>query len=394
MANRPLPTPPIDGHCDARFVAMRDAFAANFVDEGEIGASVCVRLGDTVVVDLWGGHVDEQRTRAWKRDTLVNAYSVGKGVLTVLFLALVEQGRIDLDIPVAEAWPEFAAHGKGSLRVRGLMAHRAGLPAVREPLPEFAMYDWDQMCGTLAGQAPYWEPGRDHGYHCNTFGFLLGELVRRATGLSVSDALARHVTGPLDTEFYMGLPRREHPRVAEIVSRGIPMDDPELLAQAFPTTGDAQRDQMVRYTYFNPRGLSGFGTVNTEAWRLATIPSTNGHATARAVAAIYAAFLAGGPPGAGWAATALRAEATTVHSDGLDRVLDRPSRFGLGFQLSQPSRLIGRSPNAFGHYGYGGSVGFADPDAGLAFGYLMNHPGERWYNPRTRRLVEALYACL
>jgi len=393
MVSQPSGTCLVDGRCDPRFAAFREAFTSNFVDQGEIGASACVFVDGVAVVDLWGGHVDAHRSRPWERDTLVNAYSVGKGILTVLILALVEQGRIDLDAPVAKLWPEFAALGKEALRIRGLMAHRAGLPAVREPLPQFAMYDWDRMCGALASQAPYWEPDRSHGYHCNTFGFLLGELVQRATGLSVSEALARHVTEPLGVEFYMGLPGSEHSRVAEIVTR-FPTEDPTLLAQALPKTGDPERDEMIRHTYFNPSGLSGFGSVNTEAWRLATIPSTNGHANARAVAAIYAAFLTGGPRGARWAGAGLRAESTTVHSDGPDRILDRPSRFGLGFQLSQPTRLIGRSPNAFGHFGYGGSLGFADPDAKLAFGYLMNHPGDRWHNPRTLRLIEAIYSCL
>jgi len=386
-------SPPVEGRCDPRFAMFREAFAANFVDQDEIGAAACVWIDGAPVVDVWGGHADAGRQRPWRADTLVNAYSAGKGVLAVLFLALVEQGRIALDAPVAAAWPEFGARGKDALPVRGLLAHRAGLPAVREPLPDVAMYDWDRMCGALASQAPYWEPDRDHGYHCNTFGFLAGELVRRATGLSFSEALAREVTGPLDVEFFVGLPRSEHARVAELVPR-FPTEDPALLARALPASGDAERDAMVRNTYFNPSGFSGFGTVNTEAWRLATIPSTNGHGTARAIAAIYAAFLAGGPPGARWAGPALRREATTIHSDGLDRILDRPSRFGLGFQLSQPARPIGQSASAFGHYGYGGSLGFADPDAGIAFGYLMNHPGDRWHNPRTQRLVEALYACL
>jgi CubicO group peptidase (beta-lactamase class C family) len=228
----------------------------------------------------------------------------------------------------------------------------------------------------------------------NTFGYLVGELVRRATGLPVGEALARRVTGPLGAEFFYGLPRAEHHRVAQVVTPDVKLAESEQRAQAFPPTGDAEHDRMIRHCYFNPSGISGFGVVNTEAWRLATIPSTNGHATARAVASVFAAFLAGGPPGARWAGPGLRAEARSIHSDGEDRVLRRPSRFGLGFQLSQPARPLGPSPSAFGHYGYGGSLGFADPDANLAFGYLMNHPGDRWKTPRTKRLIDAVYACL
>jgi CubicO group peptidase (beta-lactamase class C family) len=384
----------VGGRCDPRFAAVREAFAANFVDQEEVGAALCVRVGGVCVADLWGGHTDASRTRPWQEDTLVNAYSVGKGILAVLFLALVEQGRIDLEAKVAALWPEFAAEGKGAVSVRELLAHRAGLPAVRERLPDDALYDWERMCGALADQEPYWTPGQDHGYHVNTFGFLVGELVRRATGLPLPEALARHVTDPLDAEFYFGLPRDQHHRVAQILAPDVRLTGPEQWAQAFPPTGDREHDHMIWHAYFNPSGLAGMGTVNSAAWRLAAIPSANGHGTARTVAATFAAFLAGGPPGETWAGPGLRAEALTIHSDGEDRVLGRPSRFGLGFQLTQPARPLGPGPRSFGHYGYGGSVGFADPDADLAFGYLMNHPVDRWQTPRTKRLIEAVYACL
>ncbi|MBW2317012.1 MAG: beta-lactamase family protein [Deltaproteobacteria bacterium] len=386
--------PEVHGHCDPRFAAVQGAFATNFVEDDEVGAALCIHIGGACVVDIWGGHVDADRTRRWQRDTLVNAYSVGKGVLAVLVTAIVESGALELDAPVASLWPEFAAGDKAAVSVRELMAHRAGLPAVRERLPEHALYDWPRMCDALASQVPYWEPDSGHGYHVNTYGYLVGELVRRATGLPVGDALARIVTGPLGAEFVFGLPRSEHHRVAETVVPDVQMTEPQQWARAFPATGDAVHDEMIWHAYFNPSGLSGMGTVNTEAWRLAAIPSANGHGTARVVAEIYAAFLAGGPPGTPWAGPGVRAEARTIPSDGEDRVLGRPSRFGLGFQLSQPSRPIGPGPRAFGHYGYGGSLGFADPDADLAFGYLMNHPGERWQSTRTKRLINAVYACL
>jgi CubicO group peptidase (beta-lactamase class C family) len=386
--------PPIEGDCDDRFARVRDAFAANFADLDEIGAAVCVAVDGIRVVDLWGGYVDATRTRPWRRDTLVNAYSVGKGVLAVLTLTLVEQGAIDLDAPVACVWPEFGARGKGRLTVRELLAHKAGLPAVRETLADEALYDWDLMCGALAGQEPYWSPGSTHGYHVNTFGYLVGEVVRRAGGERVGDALLRHVTGPLDADFFWGLPRRQHPRVASVVAPQVKLTSETEWARAFPPTGDADFDRMTWHAYFNPSGVSGIGTVNTEVWRLAAIPSTNGHGTARAVAAIYAALLGGGVPGAVWPGAALRAEAATSHADGTDYVLRRHTRYGLGFQLTQPGRPLGPNPGAFGHYGYGGSLGFADPEAGVAFGYLMNRPGERWKTPRTRRLIDAVYACL
>ncbi|NNL65170.1 MAG: beta-lactamase family protein [Myxococcales bacterium] len=384
---------PVDGHCDARFAAVREAFRENFAVEDEVGAAVCVYVGGRCVVDLWGGHADAARTRPWRRDTLVNAYSVGKGILAVLVANLVERGQVELDAPVAKPWPEFAAAGKGGITFRTLLSHRAGLPAVRERLPEEAAYEWERFCAALAAQSPWWEPGTAHGYHVNTLGFLVGEVVRRVTGCGVGDALQRNVCGPAGAEFWYGLPKPLHARVAEIcvASASQPPPGPEQWALAFPPTGDAEHDRMIWHCYFNPARASGIGSVNTQAWRLAAIPSTNGHGTARGVAAIYSAFLRGGP---GWAGPGVRAEATRIHSDGEDRVLARPSRFGLGFQLTQPSRPLGAGRGAFGHYGYGGSLGFADPDADLAFAYLMNRPGLRWQTPRSTRLVDAVHACL
>jgi CubicO group peptidase (beta-lactamase class C family) len=384
----------VHGHCDARFAALRAVFAANFHELDEVGAGLCVQLDGVRVVDLWGGHRDAERTQPWTADTLVNAYSVGKGMVAMLVLALIERGEIALDRPVAGIWPEFAASGKSGITVRTLLAHGAGLPAVRERLPDEALYDWDRMCAALAGQAPYWEPGTAHGYHVNTYGFLVGELVRRVTRRGVGEALAQIVSGPAGADFHCGLAARDHGRVAQVVTQLPALREEAQWALAFPPTGDAERDRMVWHAYFNPNGISGFGTVNTTEWRNAAIPSTNGHGTARAVATLYSAFLRGGPPGSRWAGDGLRREATAIQADGDDRVTGRASRFGLGFQLAQPSRPIGASPRAFGHFGYGGSLGFADPDAGLAFGYLMNRPGERWHNPRTERLVDALYQCL
>jgi CubicO group peptidase (beta-lactamase class C family) len=388
------PTPAIEGHCDARFVELREAFAANFSEHDEVGAGLCIEIGGARIVDLWGGHRDVARTRPWREDTLVNAFSVGKGVVAMLALVLIERGDLSLDAPVARYWPEFGAAGKHEITVRTLLAHRAGLPAIRERLPDEALYEWDRICAALAGQAPYWVPGTAHGYHVNTYGFLVGELIRRVTRSGVGEALARIVTGPAGADYHYGLAPRDHARVAEVAMPPAMFREQAQWALAFAPTGDAEFDRMVWHAYFNPSGISGMGTVNTPEWRSAVIPSTNGHGTARGVAKLYTAFLRGGPPGVRWVGDALRSEALAIHADGDDRVTRRASRFGLGFQLSQPSRPIGASPRAFGHFGYGGSLGFADPDLGLAFGYVMNRPGQRWHNARTERLVDALYRCL
>jgi CubicO group peptidase (beta-lactamase class C family) len=239
------------------------------------------------------------------------------------------------------------------------------------------MYDWDLMTSALAAEEPWWAPGTGHGYHTNTFGFLVGELVRRVTGESVGRFFRREVAETLRADFWFGLPDSEDDRVAEFVF-------PDALPpfQAAPL--------MVQRAYMNPPGVSGLGTVNTRAWRAAEMPSTNGHATARAVAGIYAALLAGELLACGTLTEAVREV-----SSGPDLVLGRPSRFGLGFQLTQPERPLGPGQRGFGHFGAGGSLGFADPDAGLAFAYTPNQgEGPRWQNPRNRGLIRAVYESL
>jgi CubicO group peptidase (beta-lactamase class C family) len=382
----PLSPPPIAGRCDARFEGVREAFAANFRDEGDRGAAVCAILQGHTVVDLWGGFVDAEGTKPWQRDTLVNAFSVGKGILAMLTLACVEGGELALDAPAASLWPELAAEGKDRLTLRELLAHRAGLPALREPLAPPLLYDWPVVCARLAAQRPWWEPGSAHGYHANTWGFLVGEVLRRAMGRGVGPLLAERLAGPLDADYHFGLARAEHARVSPCFLPQLPAN-----AAALPRTGDAERDEMIHKTYFNPPGLSGFGTVNTADWREAVIPSTNGHGNARGIARLYRALAAGNGGAIG---TALRAEAVAVHSDGEDRVLGRPSRFGLGFQLGRPGRPFGPGPAAFGHPGYGGSLGLVDPEVGLAFGYVTNRPGVRFRTARTDRMLQALYAAL
>jgi CubicO group peptidase (beta-lactamase class C family) len=380
---------PCDGVVDPRFGAVREAFRRNFAEDDEVGAAVCVRVDGRTVAELWGGHADAARTRPWRRDTLVDVFSVAKPFAAVLALREAAAGRLDLDAPVARTWPAFAAAGKDGITVRTVLAHRAGLPAVRERLGREALYDWSRMCASLAAQAPWWRPDAHHGYHVNTYGFLAGELVRRASGRDFGARLREALTGPEGADFHVGLPAVEHDRVAEFLVPDRPMDAPEAWAAAFPPTGDPERDTMVWHTYFNPSGISGLGTVNTPSWREAQIPSTNAHATAPGVAALYDALLAGRalPP-------ELLAEATRIHSDGDDRVLSRPSRFGLGFQLHAPHRPLGPNAGAFGHYGYGGSLGFADPEARVAFAYVLTRPGVRWQTSRAQRLVDAVYESL
>jgi CubicO group peptidase (beta-lactamase class C family) len=384
-------SPDVAGTCDARFRAVRDALVENCRSRGELGAAVAVIIDGRPVVDLWGGWADEARTQRWQHDTLVNVFSVGKAMATICLLQLVDRGQVDLDAPVARYWPEFAANGKDSVTVRMLLAHRAGLPGIGQPLREDAMYDWALMTAALAEQSPWWEPGQQHGYHVNTFGFLVGEIVRRMSGESIGKFFRRHVAGPLAADFHIGIGQEHDARIADFL-----FTDELTGREARPSgTTDEARKRLLWSVYVNPAGLSGMGTVNTRAWRGAEMPSTNGHANARALARIYSALACGGAVDG----VRILREETIAHaiveaSAGVDFVLRRPSRFGLGFQLTQAERPLGPNPRAFGHFGAGGALGFADPDARLAFGYTMNRAGPRFDNPRGRALIDAVYAAL
>ena len=373
----------VEGNCDPRFEPLRDAFRANFAERGELGAAVCVMVGGRVVADLYGGWADQEHGRRWQPDTLVNMFSVGKGLVAACTARLAGQGQLGLDTAVATYWPEFAAAGKDAITVRQLLSHQAGLPAVRRRLPPGAMLDWPAMTAALAEQEPWWEPVTAHGYHVNTFGFLAGEVIRRVTGTTAGKLLRDEIAGPLGADVHIGLPATEHQRVATFIWPGPPPaeEQPHGLDNA---------QLMEHNSYYNPSGLSGAGVINTPRWRAAEIPSTNAHGTARGVARVYAALIS---PAAIVDPAALT-EAITEQVYGPDLVLHRPSRFGLGFQLTQPERPIGPGPATFGHFGAGGSLGFADPGSGVAFGYVMNQMGPRWQNPRTRALVDAVYACL
>ena len=385
--------PGIGGWCDPRFADVREAFAANFADHGETGAAACLALHGTVVADLWGGRAGPGAARPWQRDTLVNVFSVGKGLIAVCTARLIGERRLDPETPVARYWPEFGAAGKGAITLRQLLSHQAGLPALRDPLPDGSMLDWPVMTGALAAEPPWWPPGSGHGYHVNTFGFLAGEVIRRVTGTTVGTVLREQIAGPLGADVHIGLPAAQHGRVAEFDWPVPPTSSAAPWDPGSPATA-AQR-HMIANAYANPAGLAGLGVVNTAAWRAAEVPSANAHATAAGVARVYAALTGGGTvDGVRVVDSAALADAVAQQVYGEDLVLRRPSRFGLGFQLTQPERPLGSGPRAFGHFGAGGSVGLCDPDAGVAFGYVTSQMGPRWQNPRNRALINAVFGCL
>jgi CubicO group peptidase (beta-lactamase class C family) len=386
--------PEICGSCDPAFEGVRRAFEADFAAPGEVGAAVAVLVDGRPVVDLWGGFADPARTRAWERDTLVNVYSTTKGMTALCAQRLVDAGRLDLDAPVARYWPEFGAAGKQDIPVRWLLSHRAGLAAVRDPLPGEALYDWDAMCRALAAETPWWEPGLRHGYHAVTFGWLVGEVVRRIDGRSLGRYFREEIAAPLDADFHIGLPDALHARVAEMGAFPPPEPGGDGASLAALMLGDPQG--VAARAFLNPPSMA-LGP-NVPEWRRAEIPGANGHASARGVARIYAALACGGERNGRRVLSREGIErCREPQSQGPDLVLGIPTRFGAGFMLSQPQPLaaFGPNPGSFGHPGAGGSVGFADPEARVGFGYVMNRMGPHiLLDPRADRLIDAVYDAL
>ncbi len=370
-------TPPIHGHCDPRFEAVRQVFAENLKSGNDLGAGVAFTLHGEPVVDLWGGFLDLEHTQPWERDSLVNLYSTTKGMTAICAHQLMERGQLDVDAPVAEYWPEFAAAGKASIPVRQLLCHQAGLPAIRKPLETSVLYDWEALTAALAEQEPWWEPGTRHGYHALTFGYLVGEVIRRVSGQSVGNYFRENVAQPLDADFQIGLPDKDHARTSTLHGRLIG-GDPKASGSKIPEPLKAfMRDMadpttMTGAAFNNPRIPPD--AVNSAEWRRAEIPAANGHGTARSLARIYGALACGGEvDGVRILDGETIERAIEVQAEGPDAVLGgMPMRFGLGFMLRSPIMPLSPSPRAFGHPGAGGSIGMADPDAGVSFGYTPN----------------------
>lgn len=379
----------VSGVCDQAFRSVRDAFAANF-ERGELGAACTVSVDGRVVVDVWGGWSDADRSRPWRRDTLVNAYSVGKPVVALGLLRLVAAGRVDLDGPASLVWPELVAGRKGAT-VRHVLCHRAGVPAIRAPLTNDALWDWAGMCRAIAATDPWWEPGTRHAYHANTYGHLVGELTRRVDGRLPGAWLREDIAGPLGADLAWGLDPAQQARCADVVW----MSDVTGGIDWFVSSAATDEQRMVALGYANPPGYSSIGVVNTTEWRGSQVPSTNLHATARGVARLYGALAAGGTiDGVTVLDADVLAEATAPQSEGWCPMLEREATFGLGFQPTRPDRRFGPNEGSFGHFGTGGALGFADPEARVAFGYVMNAVEPRWQSPHNQALIDALYSCL
>jgi CubicO group peptidase (beta-lactamase class C family) len=374
----------VHGTCDAKFTPVREAFARR-LDDDELGASVAVDLQGKIVVDLWGGFCDKARTRPWSRDTIVNVWSTTKTVTALAALTLVERGLLDVYAPVARYWPEFAQNGKERIEVRHLLSHTSGVSGWDPPITIEDLYDLPTSTARLAAQAPWWEPGTASGYHANSYGHLIGEVVRRVTGKSLTRFVAEELAGPMDADFQIGARESDWHRIATLIP------PPPL---PFDRTANDPKSPMVR-TNTGPTSAAAAG--NTPAWRRAEIGAANGHTNALGVVRVLRALSLGGTAGG----VRLLSPATIdlvfdQQADGVDLVLGLPLRFGIGFGLPQPAsfRFLPEGRICFWG-GWGGSVAIMDLDRGLTIGYAMNRMAAGVESSdRCIAYVKAAYAAL
>ena len=366
----------IAGDCTSQFAKVRDAFAANFADNDELGASFSVTLGGKVVVDLHGGWADPARTRLWRGDTVVNVWSTTKGVHATCYAMAADRGLFSYDQPVADFWPEFAANGKAAVTVGQLLSHQAGLCGFTTPASEPELLE-DGAAARLAAQAPLWEPGSASGYHALSIGILGTELFRRIKGRSIKQFVAEEIAGPLSVDFTVGLPAGQEHRCAELVPPPASPVDPAAFTRA----------QIAALG--NPPLRAGFAM--TPEWRAADLTSANGHGTARALASIYAKLIA---PEDGLVSPATLAKATAQQIRTVDLVLGIECDWAAGF-LRNSSGVFGPTEAAFGHTGWGGSFAFADPEQGITMAYTMNRMDANLRDDaRAKALIGAVYASL
>lgn len=373
----------IDGICDPRFERVRDAFDRNFAQGLEHGGGVSVVVDGKTVVDLWGGHANAARTRAWQRDTLVNVWSVTKGVTALAVAMLMDRGKLDYSAPLARHWPEFGAGGKEDISLDLVLSHQAGLNGLTVPMREAEMLAWTPYVNALAAMTPLWEPGSRCVYHALSYGHLAGEVLRRVDGRGIGRFLAEEIAGPVGADFYLGLPEREDTRVAEMIE-GAKVSDWIVGTRASPFPHACDNPA--------PRALA----PNDRGWRAAEVPGANGHATANAVARIYGMLAAGGAwEGRHVISHAAVDEATRLRIRGVDDSSGAPAAFAAGFQLDDSCYAGRASPRTFGHAGWGGSIGFADPVAGVGFAYVTNQMSAfDDVDPRRNALIGAVYDCL
>lgn len=374
------------GEFEPEFQPAVDAFIENYKVEEEIGSASSLIVDGRKVFDVWAGYRDAAKTKPWERDTIVCMMSVAKGISGIAFNILIDRGLVDPNAPVAKYWPEFAQNGKENLLVRHVLDHTAGLPAVLDPLWPGAIYECDTIVAALEKQAPIWEPGTVAAYHIHTQGNILGEIVRRITGKRYPQFIHDELIAPLGLDYQIGgLSEAEIARCAELV----PTVEGTLFARK-----DADPDSLLAKGFLQHPKEPINVTLNSHGWRTSEIASANGHGTARSVASIYGMVARGGEMNGVriMKPETIRDMLTEQHNQ-TEQMQQRPYHQARGILLNTAESVwMGPNPHAFGHHGFGGSIGMGDPDAKIGFSYACNKMHTRGDNgPRARRIIEAIY---
>lgn len=383
------------GSVEAGYAPVLDAFVANFVERDDLGAACTVYIGGRMVVDLWGGLADRRTQEPWEADTAAVIFSCSKGILAICAYLLVQERRLDLDVPIARYWPEFAAHGKGAITIRQAMSHRAGIPSLDIDLTRDQVLGWEPVIHAIEQQRPFYLPSAGHLYHALTYGWLVGETIRRITGLTPGQYFHQAIGDRLSLRTWIGLPDAERATVAWM--------EPPLPDEDSPEARDSAR--LARENPFVERSLSmggafvfpaegDFVTFNDPAVQAAEVPAANGISTARSLARLYAACVGGGDREPILERTSID-DALRVQSSGqqLSGLPDDGARWGTGFQLSSPPSQPMLGAASFGHAGAGGQLAFGDAAWDVGFAYLSNQMGG-YGDARARELTNALASCL
>jgi CubicO group peptidase (beta-lactamase class C family) len=395
--------PTTDGWTAPGWEKVRDAFDNNFATGLEVGAAFSAYHRGQKVVDLWGGVADDETGAPWVEDTLMLVFSTTKGATAVCANRLAQEGLLDTEAPVATYWPAFARNGKDEITVAHIMSHQAGLAWVDGQMTAAEALSWEPVIEALENQAPAWKPGTQHGYHATTYGWLVGEVVRRIAGRTVGTFFADEVAGPLGLDFWIGLPEAQEHRVGRLISfipPGISME-----TMAAEAVGEPDPVLEMFKSFLGPETplgkalfAPGFALADADIWnsramRAAEVPAANGVTDARSIARMYAACI-DEVDGVRLLTPSQVADATRQRTEGPNHVLmDMDIQFGLGFMLHSSAIPLG-GPSSFGHFGAGGSLGWADPDADLSFGYVMNRMDIGLAgDPRSYDLVSACYDC-
>lgn len=379
----------VQGYFDLAFESVKEAFAQLFANDQQRGAALCVQIAGETVIDLWAGTTDRERSQVWQQDTLVNVFSSTKPFAAVVLMQLAAEGKLSLDMPVAHYWPEFAVHGKQDISVRHLLSHRSGVSAIHQTLSPESLYDWQAMVHAIEQETPWWTPNTAHGYAPITYGWLVGELIRRVDGRMPGDAIAARICQPLNLDFFVGTPVSEFYRISDVSRMKGDMGD--VAAQRMLQTVMREPNSLTTKSFTNPPSV--MTSTNKPEWRLIQQPAANGHGNARSLARFYSALL-----GNKLLDQSQLIEMCKEHSFGLDKTMLTSTRIGLGLMLDQAdtkNATYGMTASAFGHPGAGGTTAFADPKLNVSFAFVTNSLGPYvLMDPRAQGLAALVKAVI